>query len=252
MKLSQKDDKEKTVQNIISLAHHHNYGKIFAKVRAEDATYFKKNNFELEAKIPDFFNGKEDSAFYSLFLDKHRKKDNFTTIQSNIDIALKKNGSIMMGNRFDVVELNKDNASEIIEVYKKVFKTYPFPIFNEEFIVDSLKTHVRIFAVIQDNNIAALSSCEIDHDSNNVEMTDFATLPQYRGNGLAQILLLQMESEMQKAGIKTAYTIARALSTGMNITFSKSGYRFGGTLINNTNISGGIESMNVWYKNLME
>jgi hypothetical protein len=36
----------------------------------------------------------------------------------------------------------------------------------------------------------------------------------------------------------------------MNATFAKAGYSFGGTLINNTNISGDIESMNVWYKNL--
>jgi hypothetical protein len=36
----------------------------------------------------------------------------------------------------------------------------------------------------------------------------------------------------------------------MNITFAKLGYRYGGRLINNTNISGSIESMNVWYKSL--
>jgi len=38
----------------------------------------------------------------------------------------------------------------------------------------------------------------------------------------------------------------------MNITFSKCHYSFGGTLKKNTNISGGIESMNVWYKKLLE
>jgi hypothetical protein len=34
----------------------------------------------------------------------------------------------------------------------------------------------------------------------------------------------------------------------MNITFAKCGYIFGGTLINNTQISGSIESMNLWHK----
>jgi len=34
----------------------------------------------------------------------------------------------------------------------------------------------------------------------------------------------------------------------MNITFSRMGYRYSGTLLNNTNISGRLESMNVWYK----
>jgi hypothetical protein len=36
----------------------------------------------------------------------------------------------------------------------------------------------------------------------------------------------------------------------MNVTFARCGYRFAGTLINNTQISGRIESMNVWYKGL--
>ena len=36
----------------------------------------------------------------------------------------------------------------------------------------------------------------------------------------------------------------------MNITFAKHGYSFAGTLTNNTQISGQLESMNVWYKAL--
>ena len=47
---------------------------------------------------------------------------------------------------------------------------------------------------------------------------------------------------------QTWYTIARALSAGMNITFAKAGYRYAGTLVNNTDISGTIESMNVWWR----
>jgi hypothetical protein len=50
--------------------------------------------------------------------------------------------------------------------------------------------------------------------------------------------------------IITAYTIARAESAGMNETFAKNGYKYCGTLVNNTNISGQIESMNVWVKKL--
>jgi putative beta-lysine N-acetyltransferase len=88
----------------------------------------------------------------------------------------------------------------------------------------------------------------MDKENRNAEMTDFATLPEHLGNGLAVHLLNFMEPEMQKRGIATLYTIARAISPGMNITFAKCGYIFGGTLINNTQISGSIESMNLWYK----
>ena len=81
-------------------------------------------------------------------------------------------------------------------------------------------------------------------------MTDFAVLEKYRGNNLACHLLGAMEEKLPELGVKTAFTIARAKSFGMNITFAKSGYTYSGTLVNNTDISGQIESMNVWYKNI--
>jgi len=103
---------------------------------------------------------------------------------------------------------------------------------------------------VKDGALAALSSAEMDIQGSNVEMTDFATLPEYRGRGLAQFLLQEMEGAMTHKGMRTAYTIARAVSPGMNITFSRRGYQYGGTLVNNTQISGSIESMNIWYKSL--
>jgi putative beta-lysine N-acetyltransferase len=81
-------------------------------------------------------------------------------------------------------------------------------------------------------------------------MTDFATNPEYSGNNLSLLLLRAMEEEMIIRKVKTVYTIARSYSKGMNITFAKQNYQYMGTLINNTNIAGNIENMNVWYKSI--
>ena len=114
-----------------------------------------------------------------------------------------------------------------------------------------MKSHVRNFEISDDRGrLTALASAEMDCSAGNVEMTDFATLAECRGKGLASILLAHMEKEMAKAGIDTAYTIARAHATGMNIVFARQGYAFAGTLPNNTQIKGDLESMNVWYKHL--
>ncbi len=59
-----------------------------------------------------------------------------------------------------------------------------------------------------------------------------------------------MEIEMKNQGMKTLYTIARLNSIAMNLTFLRSNYKYSGTLIKNTNISGQIESMNVYYKQI--
>ena len=73
-------------------------------------------------------------------------------------------------------------------------------------------------------------------------------LPSRRKRGMATQLLGVMDAHAREAGLRVAYTIARACSYGMNITFGRRGYRYAGTLVNNTQIAGAIESMNVWYK----
>lgn len=96
----------------------------------------------------------------------------------------------------------------------------------------------------------AVASTEMHPEEGNVEMTDFATDIRHAGLNLAGNLLDWMESEMKDEGMKVAYTIARALSYPINITFARAGYTIGGTLLNNTNICGSFESMNVWFKTL--
>jgi hypothetical protein len=59
-----------------------------------------------------------------------------------------------------------------------------------------------------------------------------------------------MDKKTRKLGIKTAYTIARAASHGMNSVFKNGGYTYSGLLKNNSQICGSIQSMTVWYKHL--
>jgi ribosomal protein S18 acetylase RimI-like enzyme len=94
-----------------------------------------------------------------------------------------------------------------------------------------------------------IESCRL---TDAAEMTDFATLPQWRGRGFAGRLLKHLHSRIRSLGIRTAYTIARAASHGMNSVFRKSGYHYAGVLKNNSQICGGIQSMTVWYKHLQD
>jgi len=134
--------------------------------------------------------------------------------------------------------------------YKTIFPTYPFPVHDPAFLAATMDEHVTYFGIWHGNELAALASAEKYQSSGNVEMTDFLTMPEHRQQGLAGKLLATMDKELLQGGITMAYTIARALSPGMNITFARAGYQHGGTLINNTQICGRIESMHVWYKEL--
>jgi putative beta-lysine N-acetyltransferase len=151
---------------------------------------------------------------------------------------------------FRVEKCQPEDALEMSRVFKAVFETYPFPIFDPQYLLDSIHGHATYFCIRKDNHIVALAAAEIDLVNRAAEMTDFATLSEYRRQGMADCLLNVMDAEMKQQGMQTAFSIARSLSAGMNITFVKNGYRYGGTLGNNTYIAGRIESMNIWYKHL--
>ena len=109
---------------------------------------------------------------------------------------------------------------------------------------------VVYFGIFYHSKLIAVSSAEVDYVGKNAEMTDFAILPDYRGNGLAVILLQAMEMHMKELGILLVYTISRLKEPAITKTFLRNKYRYAGTLYNNTHISGSIESMNVFYKKL--
>lgn len=235
-----------------NLAKENSYTKIFAKIPAGLLKAFQTDGYIIEAHIPKFYKDKEDCYFMAKYPDPERAKTpNTGKIANIIDTAVDKDTEedlAQIDENFTFRECSPEHAQVMAELYREVFKTYPFPIHEPEYLLETMRENVKYFGIFHKDRLVALSSSEIDFENLNVEMTDFATLPEFRGNSLALYLLQKMEEEMEKQGIKRLYTIARALSYGMNITFSKAGYIFSGTLIKNTNICGNFESMNVWYK----
>lgn len=250
MKLSRADF-PKIINQIYELANKNEYTKIFAKVPEWAKDGFEKECYKQEAYIPGFYNGKSGTCFMARYLDKARSESiNKEKIDSIIEFAIRKTlvSTPRLQGCYSFSVLSHEHASEMANVYKKVFETYPFPIHEQQYIKKTMDKNLVYFGIRENDKLIAVSSCDMDIESLNVEMTDFATLPEHCSKGLASYLLYEMEAEMKKRGIKTSYSIARAVSYGMNITFAKHGYIYSGTLVNNTNIAGSIESMNVWHK----
>ena len=243
------------VNKLNRLASLNRYSKIFAKVPANKFHTFEIAGYRKEGIIPDFYENGQDGLFIARYTDPERKVEEKIEQYSEVmDITLEKvaesNETPELAENESIRICREADTQQMAEIYDTVFPSYPFPINDPEYLKETMQSHVKYFCIEQDNEIAALSSAEIDYNAKNAEMTDFATLPDKRGNNYALALLTAMEKEMKKIGIETVYTIARAISPGMNITFARGGYSYGGRLINNTNISGNIESMNIWYKSI--
>ncbi len=242
--------------DLIALAKQHNYSKIFAKIPERYSDIFIAAGFQQEARIPDFYSDGEASLFMGYFLqDARADESSLDRIEEILAAALAKRANKRRDDLKQGLSIrccNQTDVPELANIYQQTFQSYPFPIHDPDYIRATMESHVAYFGIAANNRLVAVASAEMDKQESNVEMTDFATLPEWNGNGLAQILLSRMEEEMKHKGIRTAYTIARAMSAGVNTVFSKAGYQFGGRLKNNTNISGSIESMNVWHKKLLD
>lgn len=255
MHLAQKDMPQ-ILNELDSLAKQHTYTKIFVKIPKKYKEFFSKKNYIAEGFVNKFYDNSEDCVFMAKFLDKHRstplnQEQNEKIIkyaQSKKEFAPLVKVSLPEGCLLR--EATPSDAEDMAALYSSVFESYPFPVFDGEYIKKTMRENIVYFGIWKDHQLIALSSCEMSVEDKNVEMTDFAILPDHRSQKLSHILLMHMEKEMTKRGIKTAYTIARAVSIGMNCTFGKNGYDYGGTLIQNTHIGGGLEDMNLWFKPL--
>ncbi|MBN2016636.1 MAG: putative beta-lysine N-acetyltransferase [Candidatus Cloacimonetes bacterium] len=247
------EDMPSLLDKLDVLAEKERYSKIFTKVPESFKELLCDRNYLCEASIPRYYDGKETAVIMSKFLDDKRSINCLNETHENVimkALSKRKYPETTIPSEYSIRKCDKKDIEQMVGLYKETFETYPFPIHDPKYLVRTIEDNIVYFGVFKEEKVVALSSAEIDYDHLSVEMTDFATLPEFRGKGLSSQLLGRMEKEMKAKGIKTAYTIARASSYGMNIVFAKCGYEYCGRLVNNTNISGNIESMNVWYRHL--
>jgi len=250
----EKDDFPVIIEYMQELAKKKSYSKLFCKVPSWAVPAFVAEEFITEAYIPGFYRRQVDVFFLSKFLTsrrlvhhEHKKISELTHLLISLP-GIKK--PMQLKDDYCLKLLTPERAEEISELYKRIFDSYPFPVHDAEYIRNTMRKHIQYYGIEKDKRLVALASAEIDPKGENAEMTDFATLTEYRKNNLSLILLEEMERNMKNQGIQTLYTIARLNSPAMNKTFLKLNYKYGGILINNTNISGKIESMVVYYKHI--
>jgi putative beta-lysine N-acetyltransferase len=237
-----------------NLATKRRYGKVIAKCPAPCVEAFEGWGARLEARIGDYYGEGNDACFMARYFEAERAEERQPEdVARNLEIARDKAGEAPRSSDAswdDLAIAGPEDAEAMSHVYQQVFPTYPFPILDPAYLRQAMQNDVVFFKLTRSGEIGALASAEMDVKHDAVEMTDFATLPAFRGQGAAQELLQAMERAMAERGLRTTFTIARAYSTGMNVTFAKCGYEYGGTLTGNTNIAGRIESMNIWWKRL--
>ncbi|MBW2514549.1 MAG: putative beta-lysine N-acetyltransferase, partial [Deltaproteobacteria bacterium] len=176
------------------LAHDNHYEKILAKVPWGSKSAYEKQGYVQEAVIPKYFKNQEHAVFMCKYLSSRRRRiahprkirDILSLAKQKKQHPYKKNDTQCLHTR----ACRPEDGVEMSRVFKTVFKTYPFPIFDADYLSTVMeKKQVRYFCIENHRQISAIAASEIDIDHKGVEMTDFATLPEFRGQGFAGCLL---------------------------------------------------------------
>lgn len=210
-----------------------------------------KRGYEKEGEIDGYFSGKTAHMFCKYLKAKRRENPALpeeNRIIEDLEKLAKKEVVNPYREDLTIRIATINDIPQIVNIFKEVFTTYPTPMDDPDYVEKVMKDNV-VFAVAEsEHGIESVASADVDLKWNNAEITDCATLPSQRGKGLMKNIIAFLEEEMKKRGIDNLFSLARAVSYGMNKTLYSLGYQYRGRLINNVHIAGQWESMNIWVK----
>ncbi|SIQ51897.1 beta-lysine acetyltransferase [Alkalispirochaeta americana] len=258
-------DRDRLWQRIQELQEQQNYGKHFFLLPQGEAPFFLARGYRLEAMIPGYFQGEEAAIILVRYFSPSREilsREDRELLEACAAWSIGEQPGAPQGSEpsrrgapgtaWQVRRALPGDIPALAGLYERTFASYPFPIGSPEYLAKTMGSDVDYYLIPAPEGfahpIAAAASAEKHPVPKSVEMTDFAVDPAFRGAGLAGILLSAMEEALLRQEYRCFYTIARLSQPAMNRTFFRARYRYGGTLIRNTQIGGDLESMNVWYK----
>ena len=237
------------------VAEEENADKLIIRGRIEHFNELLERGYIFEASIDGYFLG-SDCYFFSKFLSDERKTSAHWTEEDGIIKSvyhLKEPAqTISPPKAYVLKKMDEGDAGSLSKLYKSVFQIYPTPLNNPDYIIHTMREGSIYYGFVCNGQVVSAASAEMNTFYKSAEMTDCATLKEHRKHGLMKILLARLEQELVDNSIFCAYSIARALSFGMNAVLYQLGYVYRGRLVNNVFIYDKIENMNVWVKDLAE
>jgi putative beta-lysine N-acetyltransferase len=249
------DDYQGNVDSICrratEIATDRSFTKIFVKSREEDWFWFISKGYMLEGVYKGYFNGC-DAYCMSFYLDLNRRTSDYWIEEDQIlgqvlELPPKPARSPLPDHCI-LRSASAGDAERLASLYGQVFETYPTPMTNPAYIRKVMREGTVFYVVEDRHTLISAASAEINATYRNAEITDCATLPANRGQGLMRLLIQALEDDLQERSIHSVYSLSRALSFGMNASLFQLGYRYYGRLTKSCDIYDKFEDMNLWVK----
>jgi beta-lysine N6-acetyltransferase len=236
---------------VIEFAKEKTLGKIIANCPANDLKVLEENGFTNEGTIESFYMG-EDAFCPSFFIKPERSVSRHPKREDSIvRMALEKKGTYKPRKTgLEIRTAAQEDIPMMTDIFKTIFESYPTPVHEEDYLEKVMDNRIYFKAAFDNGRIVSIASADMDKKNLNAEITDCATYPEYRGRGLLSKLISAIEKDIKEMGFLSVYSLSRAINPGINISLSKLSYDYTGRLVNNCDICGGFEDMNIWCKKL--
>jgi putative beta-lysine N-acetyltransferase len=229
------------------------FQKIIVKTRHEDLSFWIQQGYLYEGEFSSYFNGASAFAMCK-YLNVERRNSSYWLDEDNILKGVVKlpqgTAQSPLPEKYTLRMADEGDVKSLSDLYGKVFEVYPTPMDDPDYVLKMIKSGTLFCVIEHEQKIISAASADVNSTYHNAEITDCATLPEHRKAGLMKHLVDQLENELFDRNIYCAYSIARALSFGMNAVFYQKGYMYKGRLANNCKIFDKYEDMNIWVKDL--
>jgi len=228
-------------------------GRVVVFSAPEVASELELVGFRTEARMPGFYRGDVDCIVSGAYPEGARaelaRPDEVDEVLALCD-AQRPSPPV----RSEVVTRRAAAADvdELAALLAETFRQYPTPSGDPAYLVGAIEDGVPFRFVEVGGEIVACASADLVRSARTAELTDCATLPEHRGNGFMQAILLDLMDDLRELGYPSAFTLARARIPGVNLAFQRLGFSLRGTMTQSCRIGEGIEDMNVWSRRLEE
>ncbi len=208
---------------------------------------FEATGFEAEGVLPGFYEGEEDCVALGYYVDDERgalaEPQAVEKVKAILDA---KAGTTKPRPPVETTLAQTTDAPAIADLLADTFQQYPTPSGDPAYVAEAIAEGNPFRFVKVDGAIVACASADLVPEASTAELTDCATLPEHRGSGYMQAILMDLMDDLAERQYPTAFTLARARIPGVNLAFQRLGFELRGTMPRSCRIGGGIEDMNIW------
>ncbi|MCY8328977.1 putative beta-lysine N-acetyltransferase [Bacillus spizizenii] len=243
---------EKALPDIVAAAKEEGAEKIIVYTKQHDEAVLAQQLFVPEGFLKGYYLGHPACVMVRYLTENRRQTHSYIEEQEMLE-ALYRTAPRLRSDNTPVFTMRKAETNDMYQLsmlYKKVFRTYPTPVFDPAYIEKTMNENTMYYVMFDHDRLISAASADSNPELGHAEITDCAVLPEYRGRSLTSLLIEALEKEMAEKDIFHVFSLARAASFGMNAVLYHSGYQYGGRLINNCYIAEGLENMNIWCKHL--